>query len=48
MKEEERYFKNLLTDSIRVTAVIEFLVASYTFGLLTELILVPFWHSWVL
>lgn len=42
MKESQKYFKNLLTDSIKVFAIVEFLIASYSFGLLAELVLVPF------
>lgn len=41
-EEGREYFKNLLVDSIRIYVVIEFLVASYSFGLLAELVLVLF------
>lgn len=41
-KEGREYFKNLLVDSVRIYVVIEFLVASYSFGLLAELVLVLF------
>ena len=38
---DSKYFTDLLLDGLKVTAIFEFIVNSYTFGLLTELILVP-------
>lgn len=35
------YFKRIILEAIKITAVFEFILNSYTFGLITELILVP-------
>jgi hypothetical protein len=39
--EEDRYFRNLLKDNLKLTIVLEFILGLYVFGFFTELILAP-------
>lgn len=39
--ETKGYFKKIILDAIKLTAILEFIVSNYTFGLVAELILTP-------
>ena len=41
VKEDERYFRSLLWDNLRIIEIFEFIVVAYSFSLLVELFLVP-------
>ena len=40
-KEDDRYFRSLLWDSLRIIVIFEFVVVAYSFSLLVEFFLVP-------
>ncbi len=40
--DDRNYFKNAITDNLKIIVVLEFLVTFYTFSLIIELIFVPF------
>lgn len=44
---ESGFFKNEILDNIKVVAIIEFISNTYTFSLVTELILIPILTFWV-
>ena len=44
--EDKHYFSNAIKDNFKVFAVVEFIVAFYTFKLWVELLIIPWQRSW--
>lgn len=42
IKDDLHYFKNAIKDHVKIILVIEFLITSYTFSLVVELVFIPF------
>ncbi len=41
-KTESHYFRNILTDNLKFTIIVEFIISSFTFHLIAEIIILPF------
>ena len=40
-KKESHYFRNILTDNLKFTIILEFIISSFTFNLIVEIIILP-------
>lgn len=40
-KKESHYFRNILTDNLKFTIILEFIISSFTFNLIAEIIILP-------